>query len=112
MGMEAKGRRKRGWCAAFERVIVWSIAAACVGWAVVSIRVLVGGGVLRYDRAWPLPYARMAIELDGLSAWFMLPLSIVGAAGQCMGRSIYRMRVGARGWQRGGGMHGCWQAWR
>jgi len=85
--MEAKEGTRMAWAAAVERAIVWSIVAACVAGGAVSMWVLLGGAALCYERAWPLPYARMAIELDALSAWFMLPLSIVGAAGAVYGQA-------------------------
>ncbi len=54
-----------------------ALAAACA--SVPVFQVLAGGGILQFRFPWPVPYGEFFIELDPLSAWFLLPTLLLSA---------------------------------
>jgi len=76
------GLRARG-----ERVAVWGIAGMCVVGVIVCLRVLLTGAPLVLHAAWALPHASFSMAIDALSAWFLLPLWVLGGAGAIYGRA-------------------------
>lgn len=87
----------RGFCAVTEVVAVWSIVVASAVGALTSVWVLLSGVVVKWEGGWRLPGARLAVEIDALSAWFLLPLCIVGAAGAMYGRAyLTHLKCGER----------------
>ncbi len=44
-----------------------------------SVRVLTGGSPVHAARAWPMPFGELALNLDGLSAFFLVPILILSA---------------------------------
>ena len=76
------------WLGAFPVVV-----AAIVG-CIPAIQVLFGGATEQFHFAWPVPYGEFFIELDPLSAWFLLPTLLLSAL--C---AIYGVGY-LRGWEK------------
>jgi formate hydrogenlyase subunit 3/multisubunit Na+/H+ antiporter MnhD subunit len=61
------------WLGAFPVVV-----AAIVG-CIPTIQVLMGGATEQFHFPWPVPFGEFFIELDPLSAWFLLPTLLLSA---------------------------------
>lgn len=100
--MERGSFSSRGrWEGLVEGGVVWGIVSLCMGGLVASLWVLLGGRGWVWEQAWAMVGERCALGLDALSAWFAVPLSIVGGLGAVYGRGYMRhagwgMRM--RGW--------------
>ncbi|HTV62481.1 MAG TPA: proton-conducting transporter membrane subunit, partial [Verrucomicrobiae bacterium] len=69
------GSRRKGAAIAIAASVI--VAAACG--LIPTIQVLVTGGPLQFRCPWPVPYGEFFIELDPLSAWFLLPTLLLSA---------------------------------
>ena len=71
------------------------VVAAGLG-CVPVIQVLLGGSVLQFRFPWPVPYGEFFIELDPLSAWFLLPTFLLSALSAIYGVGYLRPWLGRR----------------
>jgi hydrogenase-4 component B len=55
-------------------------ALACLACVYAAISTLTGGPVVASQAHWPLPLGEFSLALDGLSAWFLLIIGLVGFA--------------------------------
>ena len=58
---------------------VGGVVGAAVLGGIPALRVLLGAPVEALRWAWSVPYGEFAVELDALSAWFILPLLVLSA---------------------------------
>ena len=72
------------WLGAFTVVV-----AAIVG-CIPAIQVLVGGSTLEFRCPWAVPFGEFSIELDPLSAWFLLPTLLLSALSAIYGVEYLR----------------------
>jgi len=78
------------WLGAFPVVV-----AAIVG-CIPTIQVLMGGATEQFHFPWPVPYGEFFIELDPLSAWFLLPTLLLSALCAIYGVGYLRSWQGRR----------------
>jgi len=78
------------WLGAFPVVV-----AAIVG-CIPAVRVLLGGATEQFHFPWPMPYGEFFIELDPLSAWFLLPTLFLSALSAIYGVGYLRSWQGRR----------------
>ncbi len=78
------------WLGAFPVVV-----AAIVG-CIPTIQVLMGGATQQFHFPWPVPYGEFFIELDPLSAWFLLPTLLLSALCAIYGVGYLRSWQGRR----------------
>ncbi len=78
------------WLGAFPVVV-----AAIVG-CIPTIQVLMGGATEQFRFPWPVPYGEFFIELDPLSAWFLLPTLLLSALCAIYGVGYLRSWQGRR----------------
>jgi hypothetical protein len=64
-----------------------SVVVAAILGLIPTIQVLAGGPVLQLRLPWPVPFGEFFIELDPLSAWFLVPTLSLSAGAQ---RTYYR----------------------
>jgi len=77
------------------------VAAASVGVAAVlglipAIQVLAGGPALQLRYPWPVPFGEFFIQLDALSAWFLVPTLLLSALCAIYGVGYLRSQAGNR----------------
>jgi hydrogenase-4 component B len=58
--------------------VTGTVAAAVLG-LIPSVRVLAGGSPSGVEWTWPMPFGAFVLELDGLSAFFLVPILILSA---------------------------------
>ena len=71
------------------------VVAAGLG-CIPAVQVLLGGSVLQFRFPWPVPYGEFFIELDPLSAWFLLPTFLLSALSAIYGVGYLRPWLGRR----------------
>ena len=67
-----------------------SVVVAAVLGCIPAIQVLLGGAVLQLRFPWPVPYGEFFIELDPLSAWFLVPTLLLSALAAIYGVGYLR----------------------
>lgn len=72
------------------RVAAGSVFAAAVLGIIPAIRVLAGGNVMTLDLPWEMPLGSLSIGLDGLSAFFIIPILLLGAIAALYGAAGLR----------------------
>ena len=77
------------------------VAAASVGVAAVlglipATQVLAGGPALQLRYPWPVPFGEFFIQLDALSAWFLVPTLLLSALCAIYGVGYLRSQAGNR----------------
>jgi formate hydrogenlyase subunit 3/multisubunit Na+/H+ antiporter MnhD subunit len=72
-----------------------AVMAAALG-IVPSLRVIFSANVQAIHRAWSLPYGSVALELDALSGWFLVPILIIGALAAVYGAKYLESSAGDR----------------
>jgi formate hydrogenlyase subunit 3/multisubunit Na+/H+ antiporter MnhD subunit len=77
-------RRNSSWLGAVSVVI--ASALGCIP----AVQVLVGGPVQHLRLPWPVPFGEFFIELDPLSAWFLLPTLLLSALSAVYGVGYLR----------------------
>ena len=82
--------RNFSWLGAFPVVV-----AAVVG-CIPAIQVLMGGATQQFHFPWPVPFGEFFIELDPLSAWFLLPTLLLSALCAIYGVGYLRSWQGRR----------------
>jgi formate hydrogenlyase subunit 3/multisubunit Na+/H+ antiporter MnhD subunit len=60
-------------------VAATSVAVAAVLSVIPAVQVLAGGEALQFRCPWPVPYGEFFIQLDALSAWFLVPTLLLSA---------------------------------
>ena len=68
------------WCAAI------SLAVGALAAMVPVTQVLLGGPTLSFAGPWPMPNGAFLVEVDPLSAFFLVPILVVGGLGGVFGR--------------------------
>src|SRR5512135_3354994 len=58
---------------------------ACVFGLIPVVRVLSGGTVVSVHAFWSMPFGAFSVGLDGLSAFFLLPILVLGALSSIYG---------------------------
>ena len=71
------------------------VVAAVVG-CIPAIQVLLGGPVEQFHFPWPVPFGEFFIELDPLSAWFLVPTLLLSALSAIYGVGYLRPWRGKR----------------
>jgi hydrogenase-4 component B len=71
------------------------VVAAVVG-CIPAIQVLLGGPVEQFHFPWPVPFGEFFIELDPLSAWFLVPTLLLSALSAIYGVGYLRPWQGKR----------------
>jgi len=66
-------RRNFSWLAATF------VSLAAISGCIPAIQVLAGGPALQLRHPWPVPFGEFFIQLDALSAWFMVPMLLLSA---------------------------------
>jgi len=61
------------------------VAAAAIVWSIPALRVLRSGESLAVALPWPVPGGALAVGLDPLSAFFLLPVAALSAVTACFG---------------------------
>lgn len=64
--------------------------SASVGGLIGAFLVLFGDEASRWARAWNLPGARLDVEIDGLSAFFLVPVFLMGGLGSFYGLGYWK----------------------
>ena len=82
--------RNLSWLGAFAVVL-----AAIIG-CIPAVQVLVGGATEQFHFPWRVPYGEFFIELDPLSAWFLLPTLVLSALSAIYGVGYLRPWQGRR----------------
>src|SRR5208283_4860975 len=67
-----------------------SVVIAAVLGCIPAIRVLLGGATEQFRFPWAVPYGEFFIELDPLSAWFLLPTLFLSALSAIYGVGYLR----------------------
>ncbi len=88
--LQSRANRNLSWLAAGSVVI-----AAGLG-CLPAIQVLLGGATEQFHFPWPVPYGEFFIELDPLSAWFLLPTLLLSALCAIYGVGYLRSWQGRR----------------
>jgi hydrogenase-4 component B len=78
----------------FSRLGAFPVVVAAIVGCIPAIQVLSGGATEQFHFGWPVPYGEFFIELDPLSAWFLLPTLLLSAL--C---AIYGVGY-LRGWEK------------
>jgi formate hydrogenlyase subunit 3/multisubunit Na+/H+ antiporter MnhD subunit len=78
------------WLGAFPVVV------AAIAGCIPAVQVLLGGSVLQLRLPWPVPYGEFFIELDPLSAWFLVPTLLLSALAAIYGVGYLRPWQGRR----------------
>ncbi len=78
------------WLGAFPVVV------AAIAGCIPAVQVLMGGAVLQLRLPWPVPYGEFFIELDPLSAWFLVPTLLLSALAAIYGVGYLRPWQGRR----------------
>src|SRR5262249_27652078 len=81
--------RAGGWLAPRAVGGPGAIVAAGACGAVASVAVLLGGPARPLSLAWAVPGGRLAVEVDALSAAFVLPISLLAALGAVYGLAYW-----------------------
>lgn len=72
------------------RLAAWAASTTLALGALVALipvaQVLLGGPVLTFSGPWPMPNGAFLLELDALSAFFLVPVLLVGGFGGVFGR--------------------------
>jgi formate hydrogenlyase subunit 3/multisubunit Na+/H+ antiporter MnhD subunit len=83
-----------------DRNLSWlgagSVAVAAVLGCIPAVQVLIGGAVEQFHFSWPVPYGEFFVELDPLSAWFLLPTLLLSALSAIYGVGYLRSWQGRR----------------
>ncbi len=83
-----------------DRNLSWlgagSVVIAAVLGCIPAIRVLSGGATQQFHFPWPVPYGEFFVELDPLSAWFILPTLLLSALCAIYGVGYLRSWQGRR----------------
>ncbi|MFZ1073749.1 MAG: proton-conducting transporter membrane subunit [Verrucomicrobiia bacterium] len=82
--------QKFSWLGAFTVVV------AAIAGCIPAIQVLLGGATEQFHFPWPVPYGEFFIELDPLSAWFLLPTLLLSALCAIYGVGYLRSWQGKR----------------
>jgi len=84
----------------FDQNLSWlgagSVVVAAVLGCIPAIQVLMGGATERFHFPWPVPYGEFFIELDPLSAWFLVPTLLLSALAAIYGVGYLRSWEGKR----------------
>jgi formate hydrogenlyase subunit 3/multisubunit Na+/H+ antiporter MnhD subunit len=72
------------------------IAFAAAAGLIPAIQVLAGGPVLQFRCLWPVPFGELFIQLDALSAWFLVPTLLLSALCAIYGVGYLRSQAGKR----------------
>jgi formate hydrogenlyase subunit 3/multisubunit Na+/H+ antiporter MnhD subunit len=72
------------------RVAAGSVFAAAVLGIIPAVRVLAGGEVVALDLPWEMPLGSFSIGLDGLSAFFVIPILLLAAIAALYGAASLR----------------------
>ncbi len=75
-----------------ERLAAATLAVAGACGVAAALAALVGDGPRPLSAPWPVPGGRLAIEVDALSAAFVLPISILAALGAIYGLEYWAQR--------------------
>ena len=78
------------WLGAFPVVV------AAIAGCIPAVQVLLGGAVLQLRLPWPVPYGEFFVELDPLSAWFLVPTLLLSALAAIYGVGCLRPWQGRR----------------
>ena len=73
-----------------------SVSVAAVLGCVPAIQVLSGGPVELFRHPWPVPFGEFSVELDPLSAWFLIPTLLLSAQAAIYGVGYLRSWRGKR----------------
>ena len=80
-----------------RRNFSWLAAAfvllAAVSGCIPAIQVLAGGPALQFRHPWPVPFGEFFIQLDALSAWFLVPMLLLSALCAIYGVGYLRSSV-------------------
>jgi hydrogenase-4 component B len=72
------------------RIAAGSVFAAAVLGITPAVRVLAGGGAVTLDLPWEMPLGSFSIGLDGLSAFFVIPILLLAAIAALYGAASLR----------------------
>jgi formate hydrogenlyase subunit 3/multisubunit Na+/H+ antiporter MnhD subunit len=72
------------------------VSLAAVSGCIPAIQVLAGGETLQFRCPWPVPFGEFFIQLDALSAWFLLPMLLLSALCAIYGVGYLRSQAGKR----------------
>ncbi len=72
------------------------VAVAAALGLIPAIQVLAGGPVLQFRFPWPVPFGEFFIQLDALSAWFLVPTLLLSALCAIYGVGYLRSQAGKR----------------
>jgi formate hydrogenlyase subunit 3/multisubunit Na+/H+ antiporter MnhD subunit len=75
---------------------VTAVVTASVLGCVPAIRVLLGANVGQVRAPWPVPYGEFFLEMDPLTAWFLVPLFLLSATAAVYGAGYWSHGVEAR----------------
>jgi formate hydrogenlyase subunit 3/multisubunit Na+/H+ antiporter MnhD subunit len=73
-----------------------SVVIAAVLGCIPAVQVLLGGAAVQLRFPWSMPFGEFFIELDPLSAWFLLPTLLLSALSAIYGVGYLRMWQGRR----------------
>jgi formate hydrogenlyase subunit 3/multisubunit Na+/H+ antiporter MnhD subunit len=73
-----------------------TVVVAAIAGCIPAIQVLLGGATEQFHFPWPVPYGEFFIELDPLSAWFLLPTLLLSALCAIYGVGYLRSWQGKR----------------
>ena len=73
-----------------------SVVVATVLGLIPAIQVLAGGSALQFRFPWPVPFGEFFIQLDALSAWFLVPTLLLSALCAIYGIGYLRSQAGSR----------------
>ncbi len=69
-----------------------NVTASTLGLAALLYHNLRGGGVMRWTPAYSLPIGKLALKLDDLNAWFLIPVLLISALGSVYGLGYWPQR--------------------
>ena len=73
-----------------------SVSVAAVLGCIPAVQVLLGGPVELIRHPWPVPFGEFSVELDPLSAWFLIPTLLLSALAAIYGVGYLRSWRGKR----------------
>ena len=85
-----------------------SVVVASVLGLIPAIQVLAGGETLQFRYPWPVPYGEFSIQLDALSAWFLVPTLLLSALCAIYGIGYMRTQSENVRWDRSVFFTACW----
>ncbi len=80
----------------FSRLGAGTVVVSSVLGCIPAVQVLSGGAVEQLRMPWPVPFGEFFIQLDPLSAWFLVPTLLLSALSAIYGVGYLRVHEGKR----------------